>query len=188
MAKLSLSEVSKRFNVSRSTLYRAIKEGRLSRSSDNLFDVSEVIRCFGEPNKNNETNQILNPPKDDSDLRQLVDFMKKEIEAYKDREQRYLDQIDRFQLLIGHKKNTEDLSHDTTMNQPNDAPQDNTHETHTTHINKEIKQNETPYETNMGHPNDAPQNKSITHYETSQKEPKKRGLFGRVFSAVFNED
>lgn len=188
MAKLSLSEVSKRFNVSRSTLYRAIKEGRLSRSSDNLFDVSEVIRCFGEPNKKNETNQILNPPKDDADLRQLVDFMKKEIEAYKDREQRYLDQIDRFQLLIGHKENTEELSHDTAMKQPNDALQDNTHETPVTHINKEIYQNETSHETKIRHPNDAPQDKLITHYEASPKEPKKRGLFGRVFSAVFNED
>lgn len=188
MAKLSLSEVSKRFNVSRSTLYRAIKEGRLSRSSDNLFDVSEVIRCFGEPTKKNETNQILNPPKDDADLRQLVDFMKKEIEAYKDREQRYLDQIDRFQLLIGHKENTEDLSHETNIRHHNDAPQDNKSDTSIIHINKEVEQNGTSHETNTRHPNDAPQHKSITHYEAFQKEPKKRGLFGRVLSAVFNED
>ena len=188
MAKLSLSEVSKRFNVSRSTLYRAIKEGRLSRSSDNLFDVSEVIRCFGEPTKKNETNQIVNPPKDNADLRQLVDFMKKEIEAYKDREQRYLDQIDRFQLLIGHKENTEELSHDTAMKQSNDAPQDNTHETPITHINKAMEQKETSHETNIRHPNDASRDKSITHYETSPKESKKRGLFGRVLNAVFNED
>ena len=48
MAKLSLSEVSQRFNISRSTLYRSIKEGRLSRSSDGLFDIAEVIRCFGD--------------------------------------------------------------------------------------------------------------------------------------------
>lgn len=188
MAKLSLSEVSKRFNVSRSTLYRAIKEGRLSRSSDNLFDVSEVIRCFGEPNKKIENNQTLNPPKDDADLRQLVDFMKKEIEAYKDRERRYLDQIDRFQLLIGHKENVEDLSHDTTMKQLNDAPKDSTYETPIIHINKAMEQNETSHETNTRHLNDAPQDKSITHYDTSQKEPKKLGLFGRVLNAVFNED
>lgn len=188
MAKLSLSEVSKRFNISRSTLYRAIKEGRLSRSSDNLFDVSEVIRCFGEPTKKNETNQILNSPKDDADLRQLVDFMKKEIEAYKDREQRYLDQIDRFQLLIGHKENTEDLSHETNLKQPHDAPQDNTSDMPLSHINKEVKHSGTSHETNISHPNDAPQHKSITHYETFQKEPKKRGLFGRVLNAVFNEE
>ena len=59
MAKLSLSEVSNRFNVSRSTLYRAIKEGRISRSADGLFDIAEVIRCFGEPIKKHEKNRKL---------------------------------------------------------------------------------------------------------------------------------
>ena len=140
MAKLSLSEVSKRFNVSRSTLYRAIKEGRLSRSSDGLFDVSEVIRCFGEPvtKQKEEEPQVI---KNDADLRQLVDFMKKEIDAYKDREQRYLDQIDRFQLLIGHKENTETLSHETNMKHPKDAPGDNISEIPLSHNNKDLEQN-----------------------------------------------
>ena len=186
MAKLSLSEVSKRFNVSRSTLYRAIKEGRLSRSSDGLFDVSEVIRCFGEPvTKQKEEPQVI---KNDADLRQLVDFMKKEIDAYKDREQRYLDQIDRFQLLIGHKENTETLSHETNMKHPNDAPRDNISEIPLSHNNKDLEQNIMLHETDVKHPNDAPRDKLITHHETTQKEPKKRGLFNRVLNAVFNED
>lgn len=188
MAKLSLSEVSKRFNVSRSTLYRAIKEGRLSRSSDGLFDVSEVIRCFGEPvtkQKEEEQPQVI---KNDADLRQLVDFMKKEIEAYKDREQRYLDQIDRFQLLIGHKENTEILSHETNVKQPNDAPQDNTGETPLSHNTKDLEQNRILHETNVKQSDDAPRDKLITHHETTQREPKRRGLFSRVLNAVFNED
>jgi len=49
MAKLSLSEVSKRFNIDRSIVYRAVKNGRLSRTGDGQFDLAEVIRCFGEP-------------------------------------------------------------------------------------------------------------------------------------------
>lgn len=40
----------------------------------------------------------------------------------------------------------------------------------------------------MKRPNNAPRDNSITHYETSQKKSKKRGLFGRVLNAVFNED
>src|SRR5690606_10722928 len=129
MAKLSLSEVSKRFNVSRSTLYRAIKEGRISRSSDGLFDIAEVIRCFGEPGRKAEDPQILNKPSDDADLRQLVDFMKKEIESYKDREQRYLDQIDRFQLLLGHKESTEKVFHGASEKQSTETPHDNSNDT-----------------------------------------------------------
>ena len=57
MAKLSLSEVSKQFNVDRSTIYRAVRNGRLSRSSDGQFDIAEIIRCFGEPEQVSQPNE-----------------------------------------------------------------------------------------------------------------------------------
>lgn len=188
MAKLSLSEVSNRFNISRSTLYRAIKEGRISRSADGLFDVSEVIRCFGEPIKKQENVQTIDHSKDDADLRQLVDFMKREIESYKDREQRYLDQIDRFQLLLGHKESSEKLSHETPVIHPNDTTCDTSNKTPENLAKKEMKQNETPHDSSMTRLNNAPRDIFMTHYDTPQKQPRKRGLFGRVLNAVFNED
>lgn len=184
MAKLSLSEVSNRFNVSRSTLYRAIKEGRLSRSADGHFDIAEVIRCFGEPAKKTEQNKIIDQPKDDADLRQLVDFMKKEIEAYKDREKRYLDQIDRFQLLLGHKEKEEKMSHDTSVTHQEETPCNTTNDTIKTTESKEINKNIVSHETLTKHTTETPQDVSSTHNETR----KKRGLFGRVLNAVFNED
>jgi hypothetical protein len=49
MTTLNLSQVSKEFKVSRSTIYRAISSGKLSRLHDGEFDLAEVIRCFGEP-------------------------------------------------------------------------------------------------------------------------------------------
>lgn len=180
MAKLSLSEVSNRFNVSRSTLYRAIKEGRISRSADGLFDIAEVIRCFGEPIKKHEPNQVVTSPKDDADLRQLVDFMRKEIESYKDREKRYLDQIDRFQLLLGHKDSEDKMSHDTPVTHPNDAPCDDTNETNKVIDNNKDNKIKVSHETLMTRSIETPE----THHETK----KKRGLFGRVLNAVFNED
>ena len=184
MAKLSLSEVSNRFNVSRSTLYRAIKEGRISRSADGLFDIAEVIRCFGEPIKKHEPNQVITSPKDDADLRQLVDFMRKEIESYKDREKRYLDQIDRFQLLLGHKESEEKMSHDTPKRHFNEIPCDNNDDSSESIENKSIEPNSLSHETVTIHTSEAPKNVSQTHHETR----KKRSLFGRVLSAVFNED
>ena len=184
MAKLSLSEVSNRFNVSRSTLYRAIKEGRISRSADGLFDIAEVIRCFGEPIKKHEPNQVITSPKDDADLRQLVDFMRKEIESYKDREKRYLDQIDRFQLLLGHKESEEKMSHDTLKRHFNETPCDNNDDSSESIENKSIEPNSLSHETVTIHTSEAPKNVSQTHHETR----KKRSLFGRVLSAVFDED
>ncbi|MDM1772615.1 plasmid replication DNA-binding protein [Acinetobacter indicus] len=184
MAKLSLSEVSNRFNVSRSTLYRAIKEGRISRSADGLFDIAEVIRCFGEPIKKHEPNQVITSPKDDADLRQLVDFMRKEIESYKDREKRYLDQIDRFQLLLGHKESEEKMSHDTPNRHFNETPCDNNDDSSVSIENKSIDPNSLSHDTVTRHTSGAPKNVSQTHHETR----KKRGLFGRVLNAVFDND
>ena len=184
MAKLSLSEVSNRFTVSRSTLYRAIKEGRISRSADGLFDIAEVIRCFGEPIKKHEPSQVVTSPKDDADLRQLVDFMRKEIESYKDREKRYLDQIDRFQLLLGHKESEDKMSHDTPVTHSNDAPCDDTTETNETIDNNKDNKIKISHETLMTRSIETPENTPKTHHETK----KKRGLFGRVLNAVFNED
>lgn len=184
MAKLSLSEVSNRFNVSRSTLYRAIKEGRISRSADGLFDIAEVVRCFGEPIKKHEQNQIIDQPKDDADLRQLLEFMRKEIESYKDREKRYLDQIDRFQLMLGHKESEEKMSHDTPVTHPSETACDRNNEITETINKTSIDPHSSSYDTPVTHPNETPQNISKTHYETK----KKRGLFGRVLNAVFDND
>ena len=184
MAKLSLSEVSNRFNVSRSTLYRAIKEGRISRSADGLFDIAEVIRCFGEPIKKHEPNQVITSLKDNADLRQLVDFMRKEIESYKDREKRYLDQIERFQLLLGHKESEEKMSHDTLKRHFNKTPCDNNDDSSESIENKSIEPNSLSHDTVTRHTSEAPKNVSQTHHETR----KKRSLFGRVLSAVFDED
>lgn len=184
MAKLSLSEVSKRFNVSRSTLYRAIKEGRISRNADGHFDVAEVIRCFGEPNKKQEQNSGIDQLKDDADLRQLVDFMRKEIESYKDREKRYLDQIDRFQLLLGHKESEEKTSHNTSVRQTNDTPYNINNETPQDIINKEFYSEKLSHNTPLTHITEAPQNISKMYHETKRK----RGLFGRVLNALFDND
>ena len=190
MAKLSLTEVSKRFKVSRSTVYRAIKEGRLSRSADNQFDLAEVIRCFGEPSIKQTTEATSHLPikKDDADLRQLVDFMKREIESYKDREQRYLDQIDRFQLLLGHKESSENTSHETPVTRTNDTTCDTLNETPQNVDIKDMKRNDTSHDSAMKRLNDAPQDSSMTHNKTQQKESKKRGLFGRVLNAVLNNE
>ena len=189
MAKLSLTEVSKRFKVSRSTVYRAIKEGKLSRSADNQFDLAEVIRCFGEPViKASPEEQSKAPVKDDADLRQLVDFMKREIESYKEREQRYLDQIDRFQLLLGHKESSDKVSHDTPVTRSNDTPCDTISGTSKNIETKAIKQNDTSHDTSLIRINGALRNTLEASHDTSKKHSKKRSLLGRVISAVFNDD
>ena len=99
MAKLSLSEVSKQFNVDRSTIYRAVRNGRLSRSSDGQFDIAEVIRCFGEPD---QLSKPTEPPKQTNDAatQKLISHLENEVKKYQEREERLMQQIDRMQTLI----------------------------------------------------------------------------------------
>ncbi|EOG9311886.1 plasmid replication DNA-binding protein, partial [Acinetobacter baumannii] len=99
MAKLSLSEVSKKFHVDRSTIYRAVRNGRLSRSSDGQFDLAEVIRCFGEPE---QTPQKIESSKQEGDesTKKLIAHLENEVKKYQEREERLMQQIDRMQTLI----------------------------------------------------------------------------------------
>ena len=99
MAKLSLSEVSKKFHIDRSTIYRAVRNGRLSRSSDGQFDLAEVIRCFGEPE---QTSQKIESSKQEGDesTKKLIAHLENEVKKYQEREERLMQQIDRMQTLI----------------------------------------------------------------------------------------
>ncbi|TPT80195.1 DNA-binding protein, partial [Acinetobacter baumannii] len=51
-----------------------------------------------------------------------------------------------------------------------------------------MKQNETSHDTSLTRLSGAPQDTFATSHDTLKKQPKKRSLFGRVISAVFNDD
>ena len=76
MAQLSLTEVSKRFNVNRTTIYRAVNNGKLSRLNNGLFDLAEVIRVFGEA-PTHETAPVAN--KESSEQSKLVEVLEREL-------------------------------------------------------------------------------------------------------------
>lgn len=67
--------------MDRSTIYRAVRNGRLSRSSDGQFDLAEVIRCFGEPE---QTSQKLNHlGKKVMNLQKLIAHLENEVKNTK---------------------------------------------------------------------------------------------------------
>lgn len=191
MAKLSLSEVSKKFHIDRSTIYRAVRNGRLSRSSDGQFDLSEVIRCFGEPE---QTSQQIESFKSDSDesTKKLIIHLENEVKKYQEREQRLMQQIDRMQTLIELKTvapttaapQQDATACDTDMPQHATTQQDNDNK----------KNNELNIVENVA----VPQQETTAHHSQTLQhatlqnvavpEPKKRGLFGRVLNAVFDND
>ena len=191
MAKLSLSEVSKQFNVDRSTIYRAVRNGRLSRSSDGQFDIAEVIRCFGEPE---QTSQPTEPPKKSSDAatQKLISLLENEVKKYQEREERLMQQIDRMQTLIELKS----VAPATAVPHPDATACDTQTPQHATAIqdteNKQNSNNNVAENVAVLQQNATAHNTPTLQRATLQKvalpQAKKRGLFGRVLNAVFNED
>lgn len=191
MAKLSLSEVSKQFNVDRSTIYRAVRNGRLSRSSDGQFDIVEVIRCFGEPE---QTSQTTETPKKNSDAatQKLISHLENEVKKYQEREERLMQQIDRMQTLIELKS----VAPATAAPHPDatacDTPMPQHATTNQTIDNKQNLNNDVAEIVAVPQQNTTANNTSTLQRETLQNvavpQAKKRGLFGRVLNAVFNED
>jgi polyhydroxyalkanoate synthesis regulator phasin len=46
MARISISQASKDFKVSRNTIYKALEKGRLTRDANGLVDTIDLIRLF----------------------------------------------------------------------------------------------------------------------------------------------
>ena len=192
MAKLSLSEVSKRFNVDRSTIYRAVKNGRLSRTGDGQFDLAEVIRCFGEPEQVSQPTEEAPKQNSDAATQKLIAHLENEVKKYQEREERLMQQIDRMQTLIELKSvapatalpQQDATACDTDMPQHATTQQDNDNK----------KNNEFNIAENVAVPQ---QETTAYHTQTLQHatlqnvavpQHKKRGLFGRVLNAVFDND
>ena len=192
MAKLSLSEVSKRFNVDRSTIYRAVKNGRLSRTGDGQFDLAEVIRCFGEPEQVSQPTEEAPKQNSDAATQKLIAHLENEVKKYQEREERLMQQIDRMQTLIELKSvapATAAPQQDATACDT-DLPQHAT----TQQDNDNKKNNELNIAENVAVPQ---QETTAYHTQTLQHatlqnvavpQHKKRGLFGRVLNAVFDHD
>ena len=158
MAQLSLTEVSKRFNINRTTIYRAVSTGKLSRLSNGLFDLAEVIRVFGEAPTPVKSEPV--PDKGSSDQSKLVEVLERELLFLKNQIEQKDKQINNLTLLL------------ETSAQRTEASQSNDNETP---IVSDIQNNETPYEANS---NDTKQ-----HHATVQNETSLIGRFGRGLKA-----
>ncbi len=47
MARISINKASLDFNISRNTLYKHIKQGKITKDSDGKLDTSDLIRLYG---------------------------------------------------------------------------------------------------------------------------------------------
>lgn len=162
MAQLSLNEVSKRFNVNRTTIYRAVNNGKLSRLSNGLFDLAEVIRVFGEPPA--PVKQSIEPPASNANDREVINILKSQVELLTKQLEQKDNQIDHLQRLLVAPETSAQRPEATTCNDTK------------TPIDQAMQHDETPSEANS---NDTKQHDATAQNDT-MKQPKKRGLFDRL--------
>lgn len=161
MAQLSLTEVSKRFNVNRTTIYRAVSNGKLSRLNNGLFDLAEVIRVFGEPPA--PVKQSIEPPASNANDREVINILKSQVELLTKQLEQKDNQIDHLQRLL--------VAPETSAQRPEATPCNDTE----TPIDQAMQHNETLSEANS----------SVTkqHGATLQNETSLIGRFGRGLKA-----
>ena len=161
MAQLSLTEVSKRFNVNRTTIYRAVNNGKLSRLNNGLFDLAEVIRVFGEPSA--PVNKSIEPPVSNANDREVISILKSQVELLTKQLEQKDSQIDHLQRLLVAPETSERHPRAT---QSNDTPQ----------------HDETPPEANS---NDTKQHHATVQNAAPEtiKKPTLVGRFGRGLKA-----
>lgn len=90
MSRITISQASKDFKVSRNTIYKALEKGRLTRDAKGLVDTIDLIRLFSEHTGtaqqstavNTQTAQEIEQVEQREQLlQQQVDQLKKEVQS-----------------------------------------------------------------------------------------------------------
>ncbi|WP_180073032.1 plasmid replication DNA-binding protein [Acinetobacter sp. YH12200] len=178
--KYSVSDAATLYKKSRATLYKDIKNGVLSRDHDGFIDFSELLRVYGEPfngkqSKHINTSKIQNldtseyTDKTVVELKNQIDFLKKQLEKAEDRENKANARIDTLLTLIEMKPSKVNIQSDQS-NIPDNSPP-----------SKDNIQINLPPEQLKEDGLTTPENKRIPVPEHTELEPKKRGFLSRFF-------
>ncbi|MDV8158045.1 plasmid replication DNA-binding protein [Acinetobacter bereziniae] len=176
--KYSVSDAATLYKKSRATLYKDIKNGVLSRDHDGFIDFSELLRVYGEPfgakqAKRIDTSSIQNQntseytDKTVVELKNQIDFLKKQLEKAEDRESKANARIDTLLTLIEMKPPSANMTTFTDQKISQDI---------TTDPRPEFESKDDGLTTS-----EQTENKRIPIPEHVESEPEKRGFWSRFF-------
>jgi predicted transcriptional regulator len=109
---ITIQEIQKQWGISRATVYKHIKAGKLSRLADGHVDLSEVLRVYGEPKKNTgrDNQEIAVDSVDSQENKLLLDkiaFLESQLAQAEKREEWLRGQVETAQetiKLLEHKQ------------------------------------------------------------------------------------
>ncbi|HDI1579787.1 TPA: hypothetical protein PVK60_003800 [Acinetobacter baumannii] len=181
MPKFTVAELAKKYGIARTSIYDRMKNGSISYEIDaknrKVIDLSEMQRVYGTPDSQADSK----PDSKETDnttvelYKQLIEELRHDKSVAEERERRMYkeieqlkDKIDNLTLALGY----------TPKNiQPDNQAYSTNEQIRTTTDLQEIVQSEQVT---------AIENKPIQQTSTITPEPKKRGLFGRLAKAVFD--
>ena len=179
MPKFTVAELAKKYGIARTSIYDRMKNGSISYEIDaknrKVIDFSEMQRVYGTPNSQADSKENDNTTVEL--YKQLIEELRHDKSVAEERERRMYkeieqlkDKIDNLTLALGY----------TPKNIQPDSEPDSTNEQvrTTTDLQETVQPSQvTPIE-----------DKPIQQTTTAVPQPKKRGLFGRVLNAVFDND
>ena len=173
-------DASKAFKKSRTTIYEAIKSGELSRDSDGLIDLSELIRVYGNPTGVQSSTRTEHAQKDvqvhvqseiENVLKDQISLLKNQLDLANQREKSLMQHI-------------EDLTHRIEFKGQLEQPKTEGDEQKVTTPHSEMTENSRPKPepkddglTTLGQA----ENKRIPVPKHIEPEPEKRGFWSRFF-------
>ena len=174
MKKMTVGELSKLYGIHRQSIYKRINKGDLSKSADGKVDFAEAIRVFGEPDGKGEvvtkvqSTQVQIGTQVDR-LQLQVDMLEKQLKKAEETEQFLKDQI--------KEKDTSIHLLQTLLSAPTPKDSGGKQEDATQEIAPQVFSELTSTETAMY---------SGKEQTNTEPKPRKKGVLGRVFNAVFD--
>ncbi|MFV5525990.1 plasmid replication DNA-binding protein [Acinetobacter variabilis] len=179
--KYSVSDAATLYKKSRATLYKDIKNGVLSRDHDGSIDFSELLRVYGEPFAGKHPKRLDTSPIQKTDtpeymdntvveLKNQIDFLKKQLEKAEDREAKANSRIDTLLTLIEMKPSQAHMTTFPYQESPHHSTAEATPESNTEKFKHDGLTT-----------SDQKENKRIPVPEHIEQEPKKRGFWSRFF-------
>jgi len=99
--EVSIQDIQKQWKISRPTVYKHIRQGKLSRLANGKVDVSEVVRVYGEP-KETQTRQEIDTieSQEKALLLEKIRLLESQLNDAKERENWLKSQVETAQATI----------------------------------------------------------------------------------------
>lgn len=99
--EVTIRDIQQRWNISRPTIYKHIRQGKLSRLENGKVEVSEVLRVYGEPKETAARQEVdIGDSQEKALLLEKIRLLESQLDDAKERENWLKSQVETAQATI----------------------------------------------------------------------------------------